>query len=179
MIPQEKYYEDNRERDQRKNNGEGRRHWVASEMWDLHHEITRRLVIGQKNVDIARALSITPQTVSNVKNSPIVQEHMSIMRGVRDADTIDLAKEIKEIAPVALELLKDIIKGDNDGAQASINLRAKEANGMLARVGHGIPHRIQSESVSLHLTSEDISDIKQRAITNGTIVEAEIENRGD
>ena len=29
------------------------------------------------------------------------------MRGARDAETIDIAKEIKDIAPEALELLKD------------------------------------------------------------------------
>ena len=173
VIPQEKYYSENRGADQRKNNGGDRKHWVVSEMWDLHHEIARRIVIGQKNVEIAKALKITPVTVSSVRNSPIVQEHVSIMRGVRDAETIDLAKEIKEIAPEALILLKDIIRGDNDGAVASINLRARTSEGMLARIGHGIPHRIQSESVNLHLTSQDIAAIKNRAMLSGNVIDVE------
>ena len=99
------------------------------------------------------------------------------MRGARDADTLDLAKEIQEIAPVALQLLKDVIQGENDGANASIALRARESNNMLARVGHGVPHKIQAESTNLHLTSDDIKDIKRRALVNGNVVEAEYEEK--
>lgn len=175
MIPQEKYYEENRGEDQRRSSD--RRHWVVSEMWDLHHEIARRIVLGQKNTEIAKVLACTPQTVSNVRNSPVVQEHVSVMRGARDADTVDLAKEIQEIAPVALALLKDVINGEGDGTSASIALRAKESNNMLARVGHGVPHKIQAETTSIHLTTSDIADIKQRALTNGNVVEAEFEEQ--
>jgi len=173
MIPQEKYYEENRESDLRRS-GE-RRHWVVSEMWDLHHEIARRLVLGQKNVDIAKALDCTPQVVSNVRNSPVVQEHVSILRGARDAETIDLAKEIKEIAPEAVRLLKDIIRGEGDGTNASIALRARESNNMLARVGHGVPHKIQAEVANYFLTSDDIMDIKRRALTNNDVVNVKAE----
>lgn len=175
-IPQERYYEEGRGRDLRKADpsNPSRRHWVAEEMWDLHHEIARRVMLGEKNVNIAEALKIHPQTVSIVKNSPIVQEKISILRGARDADTIDLAKEIKEIAPDALSLLKDIIRGEGEGQGASLLLRAKEANGMLARNGFGIPHRVQSESTHTFLTGEDLERIKRRAITNGDVIEAEI-----
>jgi hypothetical protein len=93
------------------------------------------------------------------------------MRGARDADTVDLAKEIIEIAPVAMNLLKDIIRGENDGVNASIGLRAKEANGMLARAGFGVPQRVQSESVNVHLTSADIANIKDRARSNSDIID--------
>ena len=172
MIPQEKYYEENRGQDLRRS-GE-RNHWVVSEMWDLHHEIARRISLGQKNVEIAKALGCTPQTVSNVRNSPVVQEHISILQGARDADTIDLAREIKEIAPVALQLLKNVINGEKEGVNASIALRAREANNMLARVGHGVPHKVQAEVANWHLTSKDIQDIKQRALANGDVVDAEV-----
>lgn len=171
MIPQEKYYEENRGSDLRRSGT--RNHWVVNEMWDLHHEIARRLMLGQKNVEIAKALGCTPQTVSNVKNSPVVQEHITIMRGARDADTVDLSKEIMEIAPVALELLKDIIKGEGDGANAGIGLRAKESNNMMARVGHGVPHKIQAESTNLFLTTEDIKEIRRRAIAGGDVIDVE------
>ena len=172
MIPQEKYYEENRGQDLRRS-GE-RNHWVVSEMWDLHHEIARRISLGQKNVEIAKALGCTPQTVSNVRNSLVVQEHISILQGARDADTIDLAREIKEIAPVALQLLKNVINGEKEGVNASIALRAREANNMLARVGHGVPHKVQAEVANWHLTSKDIQDIKQRALVNGDVVDAEV-----
>lgn len=172
-IPQEKYYEDNRGKDLRR--AENPKHWVVSEMWDMHHEIARLILLGRNNVRIAEELKISPQTVSNVRNSPVVQEHLAIMQGARDADTIDLAKEIKNIAPDALMLLKNIVKGENDGVNASIGLRARTAENMLARVGHGVPHKIQSESVSFVLTSKDIADIKARAAIGENVQEAEFE----
>ena len=176
-VVQEKYYTENRGEDLRRSNDA--KHWVVSEMWELHHEITRRLVLGQKNTEIAKALKCTPQTVSNVRNSPVAQEHIAIMKGARDADTVDLAKEIREIAPEAMLLLKDIIRGENDGANASLGLRAKEANGMLARAGHGIPQKIQSESVSVHITSEQIADIKRRALGNDDVIDVTSEAVND
>lgn len=172
---QEKYYEEGRGRDLRKLDPSlPRNHWVVNEMWDLHHEIARRIVLGEKNVAIAEALNISPQTVCIVRNSPVVQEKISLMQGARDADTIDLSKEIKEIAPDALKLLKEIIRGEGDGKAASINLRAREANGMLARTGYGIPHRVQSENLHAFITSEELRQIKQRAITNGDVIDVEV-----
>jgi hypothetical protein len=50
-------------------------------------------------------------------------------------------------------------------------LRAKEANGMLARAGFGVPQRVQSESVNVHLTSADIANIKDRARSNDDIID--------
>lgn len=172
-IPQEKYYDDNRGKDLRKT--ENPRHWVVSDMWDLHHEIARYILLGWKNVDIAAKLNINQQTVSIVRNSPVVQEHLAVMQGARDAETIDLAKEIREIAPTALGLLKDVINGDNDAKNAPIGLRARTAENMLARVGHGVPHRIQSENVNYFLTTKDIADIKSRAMISENVVEGVVE----
>jgi len=140
-------------------------------MWNLHHEIARRLVLGQKNTEIAKALDITPQTVSNVKCSPVVQEQMLILNGTRDVETMDLKREIEEIIPDAVFLLKDIIRGQGQAQNASLTLRAKESNNMLARVGHGVPQKIQSESVNIQLTSKDILDIKRRAAENSDVID--------
>lgn len=170
---QQRYYDSNRVPDQRRtaNQPDGCRHWQVSEMWDLHHEIARRLVLGQKNTEIARDLGIHKQTVSNVRNSPVVQEQMALLNGARNAETMDLAQEIAEIAPVALQLLKEIVEGEGQGTNAPLSLRAREANNMLARVGHGVPQRVQSESVNVFLTSKDIAEIKQRARANRDVID--------
>ena len=180
--PQAKYYSPDRGPDLRKAPRDGsdeRNRWVVSHMWEIHHEIARRLVLGQKNVEIAEALNVTPVMVSNVRNSPIVQERITILKGARDADTIDLAREIKEVAPEALGLLKDIIRGENDGANAPIGLRARTSENMLARVGHGVPHKVQTENVHTILTAEDIAEIKRRAQCNANVVDAEFSVKED
>ncbi len=171
-IPQEKYYDQNRGQDLRRVQGtQGTKRWKVNDMWNLHHEIARRLVLGQKNREIAKALGITPQTVSNVKCSPVVQEQMAVLGGARDAEVMDLKQEIEEMVPDAVYLLGDIIRAEGQGQGASLTLRAKEANNMLARVGHGVPQRVQSENVSIQLTSADIKDIKQRALSNDDVID--------
>ena len=144
----------------------------VSRIWELHDEIARRILLGQKNTVIAEALSCTSQTVSNVRNSPVIQDKLSIMRGARDAYTVDIAKDIQEFAPTALELLKNIVLGKGVGASASPAFRAKEANTFLDRAGHVVIHKEQH--VHAHLTTEEIEDIKSRAFgPNSPVVEGE------
>ena len=102
-------------------------------------------------------------------------DKLSIMRGARDADTLDLAKEIRDIAPDALDLLKNIITGEGDGEKASIALRARTAESNLDRAGYAAPKRLLTENIHGHFTSEDIENLKKRAAANDDVVDAEFE----
>jgi len=144
-------------------------------MWERHHEIMRRIFLGQKNVDIARDLGITEATVSYTRNSKIVQDKLAIMQGARDAETIDLSKRIRDIAPKCLDLLEEAIDGRMDGILPGRRLR--EANLMMDRAGYGAVKTFRGEHLVRHLTDEDIEEIKQRAKSvgreSGNIVDAE------
>ena len=100
----EKYFEAPREPDQRRKNGEERKTFEVSEMWEMHHEIVRLLVLGMKNVEICKVLGVSQPMVSYVRNSKVVKDQLAIMRAARDADTIDVARDIREKAPKALAL---------------------------------------------------------------------------
>lgn len=144
----------------------------VSKIWELHDEIARRILLGQKNTVIADALQCSVSTVSNVRNSPVIQDKLTIMRGARDAYTVDIARDIQEFAPTALKVLKDIVGGQGIGASASPALRAREANNWLDRAGHAPIKR--EEHLHGHLTRDDIEKIKDRALrANGPVVEAE------
>jgi hypothetical protein len=173
-YPQEQYYIP-RNGDNRVKRPEMRKHWQVGKIWDLHREIMRRIMLGQKNTVIAQALGCGTQTVSNVRNSPVIEDQLTIMRGARDAGTISLSKDIQEFAPIALGLLKDIIEGKNQGAAASINLRAKEANNWLDRPGSTIQKVSKVEGIVGHFTGEELMEIKNRARGKGPIVDAEYE----
>lgn len=176
---QEKYYESERGPDLRRNpETANNRHWTVNEMWEVHHEIARLLLLGYKNVDVAEHLSVSSQMVSNVRNSPVVQDKLTIMKGARDADTIDLSKEIRDSAPDALGLLKDIIRGDNEGAGANLPLRAKTAESMMDRAGYAAPQRKQVESIHYTLTKEEIDGIKEKAKNSGDVVDAVVIEEG-
>ena len=149
---------------------ETRRNWQVGRMWDKHHEIKRLLLIGHTNVEIAEMVGCTPQTVSNVKNSEIVQEELSIMRAARDAESIDVATEIRNLAPVAIGMVKEVINGQTiDGEKPNLPMRLRTAEKLLDRAGYGGVQR----SVGVHavFTKDDLDEIKQRAFASGTVID--------
>jgi len=182
-MERSKYFKPNRGRDERKVSPNERRTFEVSTMWELHHEIVRRILLGQKNVDIAKALSISEVTVSYTRNSQVVKDKLEIMKGARDAETIDLSKRIREGAPKALKLLEDAIDGEVVGAdgeprEVTTMARLREANTMLDRAGYAAIRTFRGEHLVAHFTGEEIEKIKERArgvgIDSGVVVEAEI-----
>ena len=150
------------------------RKYEIQALWEKHREIARQVVLGKTNIDIADAVGCTPQTVSNVRNSPLAQAEMERLGGMRDDDVVDMSQRIKDFAPVALELLEQIISGRIPSA--SIALRAKVAAGHLGRAGYGEVHKVQA--LHAHLSAEDIRNIKHRvmeAAVGAGVIEVERE----
>ena len=155
-------YEDSKRKDGRKV-GE-RKGWQVAQMWESHHEIARRLILGQSNEEIAIDLNCTAQTVSNVRNSPVVQEKLAIMSAARDAGTLELAKEIADLAPLALQRVKEAIEnGTVLGKELSGSIILKEANGLLDREIGKPTQRIDTRGLHGVFTLADIERIKERA----------------
>ena len=154
----EKYFRSDRGQDLRKTGRTST--WVVNELWDVHHEVIRLLVLGFKNVEISAKVGLTPTQVSNIRNSPVVQQRLRDMHDVRDAEMFDAKKEIDDLLPDSFMLLRNIIRGESEGREASINLRAKTAENMIDRA---VPKKTQHEHVHGHLTAADIEEIKRRA----------------
>ena len=149
------------------------RRFTVSKLWEVHHEIARRVSLGDSNVDIANSLGVSPTMVSYTRNSKPVQDKVEIMRGAMDADTIDLGILINKSAPRALQLLESIIDGNEDGA--SIALRARVADKHLDRAGYSPVKKMQV--ASMHLSPDDIEAIKERSrqsAASAGVIEAEI-----
>ena len=136
-----------------------RRQYNVQALWERHHEITRQVVLGRTNAAIAAAIGCTPQTISNVRNSPLAKSEIERLSGARDEDTMSIARRIEEFAPIALQVIEDIVRGQVP--DASIALRAKLAGGQLARAGYGEVQKVHS--VHTTLSRSDIEDIKARA----------------
>ena len=172
-----KYFTAPRDPDARKT--DERKTFEVSEMWELHHEIVRRLVLGQKNSEIAKALNVTPVMVSYTRNSKVVQKQLDLMRGARDAETLDVAIRIRENAPAALALLEDIV--DDRGDTYGIALAARTAESMLDRGGYAAPKKL--EGIIAHFTKDEIEELKRQAVESGKdagmIIDAEIEEVAD
>lgn len=150
-----------------------RKSWHVTEMWDLHHQIKNRIFLGQKNSEIAKVLNCNPQTVCFVRNSPIVQAQLMVMRRSADVAVGELKQELLELAPKATQVLEQLLEAEGT-AQA---LKAKIAMDILDRVGVSEPKQIQGSV--LHLTGDDVERIKQRAVQLGSsagfVVDAEFQ----
>ena len=155
----------------------GNRKYQIKQLWSRHEEINRRLLLGQKSKDIANDLNISEATVSYTKNSKLAQKELGIMKAARDANSVDVAQQIQEIAPQALEILEEIMQGD----ETQQSLKAKVATDLLDRAGYTPPKKVLGMVAHKHFTGDDIEKIKARAkkvgISTGAIIqEGEVED---
>jgi hypothetical protein len=139
------------------------RQYQLQNMSQIHHEIVRLLLLGWGNKEIAEHFGVTEAMVCYTANSRIVQDKLAMLRQVRDAEAIDVAQRIKELAPECIDTLDEIRRNDNAG----FAIRAKVSMDLLDRAGYAAPKVIRAEGVVAHLTMDDIAEIKRRAITQG------------
>lgn len=150
-------------------NGREKTSWEVSEIWDLHHQIKRRIFLGQKNVDIARALGCTKEQVSSVRNSPVIREELQKMHESADAEVLDIRAEIKELAPDAMKVLEELMVNPDTPA----NVRLGCCRDVLDRDGHQAVQQVNH--LHGHFTANDLLEIKDRAkqigVSQGIIAE--------
>ena len=149
-----------REHDYRRDD-DGRKTHEIKQVWQRNHEILRLALLGHKYVDIAAVLGISAQTVSNTLNSQLGMEKLSEMRAQRDAESIEVAEEVKKLFPKALEIYDKILYDET--GEISLELHLKAANNVLMDLGgHRAPTKIQGQFVHGHLTADDLNKIKER-----------------
>ena len=139
---------------------EMRKVYEPARLWDSHHEMLRRIALGQKNVDIARALNVHPQTVSNIRNSSLAEHKLRDLRNARDRSAVDVAVSIREAAPRALKLILDSIEDEG----INIRERLRQANSVLDRAGYAPVKQVATHNTHMTLTAEDIDSLKARAV---------------
>jgi len=154
-----KYFKDVERLDSRFTLPKAERTFRVGQLWDLHHEILRRLSLGEKGSLIAKDLGVSKAMVSYTKNSKLGVDKLGILRGAMDADTIDLGIKINKFAPKALQLLEDVVEGKFE--DASIALRARYADKHMDRAGYSAVKKVAIASA--HLSRDEIEGIKKRA----------------
>jgi len=182
---QKRYYARGRSPDRRRIKPGRHRAFEVEVLWDIHQEIARLLVLGFKNVEIAKKLNCSKSTISNVRNSEVVKEHIAMLQGVRNAEVIDIVDDIKKFAPTCVNLLKEVVKNEVEGAGADITLRSRTAENLLDRAGYAAPKAITVDTSHIHtfMTKEDLNEIVKVAkarkiveeITDGNTVDGEFE----
>ena len=140
----------------------------ATNIWDRHHEIARLILLGRTNKDIAETLGVTKEMVSMVRNSPVVKDKLACMQVARDAQAVDLAAEIANLAPVALQKLKEALEeGKVNGQQLNATAIVNVANSILDRDQGKPTQRVETRNLHGHFTLDDINRMKQKAAEMG------------
>lgn len=131
-----------------------------------HQEIINLAALGIPNTVIAEALCVHPATVSNAVNSTLGKEKLALIRGARDADTVDIAKKMQEMIPKALEVYEKILSeeamlGQQPHGGADIKLQEKTATSVLRDFsGLAVPKKMVVGHA--HLTPELLKEIKDQ-----------------
>lgn len=136
-------------------NPEGNQRYAITKIWDSHQEIARMLALGFKPARIAQELGVTTQTVSNVRNNPLVAARLKQLQSLRDASVVDVRRQVMELVPDAIETIAGVMEDEN--SKNSDRLRAA-----LGVLDHTLPKQSHSTSVEAVVTSEDIDKITGR-----------------
>lgn len=156
-------------RDRRKTGREGS--WSVTKIQELHQQIKRRIFLGMKNKDIASELSCSPELVSTVRNSPVIKNELAAMNAVADTAVIAIEKRVKDLAPKALELVEAAINTGYVGVDpVEPKLRLDQANKILDRELGKPLQMVDTRNTHVHFTAKDISEIKDRAMKNASVV---------
>jgi len=127
-------------------------------LWQRNHEILGMFLSGMPMNDIATKLNITPASVSNTVNSQLGEQKLAEMRKERDSEYIDVGKKVAELAEKALSVYEDILNNDT----VSYNLKKATADTLLMDLGgHRAPIKIDSRSVSLSASMEELEEFKR------------------
>ncbi len=136
--------------------------YLAKKIHDSHHSIMRLLLVDHKltNNEIAAIVGVTPQTVSNTRNSPLVRQQLDVLHATKMNAVINVNEAIKALAPNAVGVLKDVMAC---GTKDSDKLTA--ARDVLDRAGHKPDTNVNIRAGIL--VKSDLDDIKKRAEESG------------
>lgn len=68
-----------------------------------HREIARRLVLGETQTDICKALGMNDGRMSIIVNSPLFKLEIARLERERDKGVGDVTTQLRHLAPIALE----------------------------------------------------------------------------
>lgn len=143
--------------------GEEKKTYNIKALWQRSHEIINLASQGYKGTDIAEILGITPACVSLTLNSELGQKKLSEIRGERDDNAKKNVEKIRVLTAKALQTYHEIF--DNEDGQATLKDRKEVADTVLLELsGLRAPTKVQTSSISMTLTAEEIESFKNRGV---------------
>jgi len=148
-------------------------------IWDHHEQIINALVATNgkfTNIEIAQLVGCTPQTVSNVRNDPIIRRKIESMQKQANADAIDISKKVREMFPLASKVLTNVMKLAETEEQVAdldpriISQAVRSANTI---IDHAHPKVADIAPQRNFISLTQINEIKRNVRGDQEIAEAE------
>jgi IS30 family transposase len=136
---------------------------MLSDLKAHHREIARLSFEGYTPSEIAEKMNAHVVTIRNILRDPICRAHIDALADKADKETVDVRKRLSELNQYALSVLEDMLR--NDGVPHNTQLKA--AQDVLDRNGYNI--RYKHEHAHVHMTPEELSELKQRAKNAGAV----------
>lgn len=137
-------------------------------MTERHREMARRLVLGERQCDVARSCGISQQRLSDIVRSPVFMGYMQELSAMREQRTGDILQDVRRGATNGLGLLLRVLtEGTEENRGSSINTRVNVARDLLDREGSAPrvgKRQAVRRDVGLHLTAEDLEELTRRAL---------------
>lgn len=126
-----------------------------------HREFARRMVLGQKAVDICADLGVSEARFSIIINSPLFKIELKRLEEARDKGVADVTQTLRELSPLALEQVERTMYHAK-----SDRLRFDAAESILDRAGYGKSSKLEVKATHEHssLTEEEMKKLVMERI---------------
>lgn len=137
---------------------------MLNELKSNHREIARLKFEGVRPTEIAAATGMSISTVRGVLADPMCKAHIAKLSDKADLSVIDVRKKLAEMNAKALDTLDDLLTH----ADVPAAVQLKTAQDVLNR--NGFAPVQEHRHMSVHITSEDLAEMKRRALTSGAVI---------
>jgi len=146
----------------RRFNPEGNQNYDICHMWASHHEIKRLLLLGMNNQNISRLLNCTPQTVSNVRNNPIVLRELEEMEKQRDTEAVTIGERIMKQVPLAVRVLEKSMEAAENADEEQTQIRGLGVRSATTILDHAHPKTTKTVGVQAFMSLDRIREIQEK-----------------
>jgi hypothetical protein len=128
----------------------------------IHHVVALRLAVGERPIEIARALSLTPQTITKLQKDPQFCELVESYQEKVVEKAIDQVELMSAAAAEATTSILERLSSDEQRLSLPLDQLLKIALGFADRTGHSPVRRSENTNRHEHaMSAETIARLKE------------------
>ncbi len=131
-----------------------------------HREVARLKFAGFAPAEIATQTQLALATVRGILADPLCKAYIARLNDTADEEIISVRKRMINMNTKALDRIEDMLEPYSEVPPATVLAAARDN---LDRTGHQVVQKHQSMSV--HLTKDDLTEIKERAKAAGACID--------